>query len=203
METTAPLERFYVTRESQEVAPEVRERKLNYVGLRNLTDLERIEERDIVGPDGAVVGVKNRVRAGVANFENPTALTQVLYRSNGANLGCNIDRLHFWWVGLHRACALVIQFFILLHTQRREEEGEVIVYTTSFRGVKPTFEECRYVLSVLYLFRVRTTQRDVYMNKSFYAELEARLLGGKDSKDAVKVTVPQVYISGQHIGVCV
>lgn len=103
-------------------------------------------------------------------------------------------RILFWWVGLHCACALILQFM-----QRKEEEGEVIVYTTSFRGVKATFEECRYVLSVLYLFRVRVTQRDVYMHKSYYAELEARL----GQKDAVKVTVPQVYISGQHIGVCV
>ena len=73
---------FYVTRESQEIDPAVQERKLSYVGLRNLTDLERIEERDIVGPDGTVVGVQNRVRAGVANFENSTALRKVLYDSN-------------------------------------------------------------------------------------------------------------------------
>jgi hypothetical protein len=77
---------FYVTRESQEVDPKVQERKLSYVGLRNLTDLERIEERDIVGPDGAVVGVQNRVRAGVANFENPTALRKVRYDFNRAIL---------------------------------------------------------------------------------------------------------------------
>jgi glutaredoxin len=100
-------------------------------------------------------------------------------------------------VGLHCACAF--HTFSIL-AQRKEEEGEVIVYTTSFRGVKATFEECRYVLSVLYLLRVRVTQRDVYMHKSNYAELEARL-GQEDT--AVKVTVPQVYISGQHIGVCI
>ena len=85
METVDRLEgqnQFYVTRESQEIDPEVQERKLSYVGLRNLSDLERIEERDIVGPDGTVVGVQNRVRAGVANFENPTALRKVPYDSN-------------------------------------------------------------------------------------------------------------------------
>ena len=85
METIDHLEgqnQFYVTRESQEIDPAVQERKLSYVGLRNLTDLERIEERDIVGPDGTVVGVQNRVRAGVANFENPTALRKVPYDSN-------------------------------------------------------------------------------------------------------------------------
>ena len=89
METIDRLEgqnQFYVTRESQEIAPDVQERKLSYVGLRNLTDLERIEERNIVGSDGTVVGVQNRVRAGVANFENPTALRKVPCDSNRAIL---------------------------------------------------------------------------------------------------------------------
>lgn len=108
---------------------------------------------------------------------------------------CNMNKTRFWWVGLH--CAFVFVMHCTSFAQRKEEEGEVIVYTTSFRGVKATFEECRYVLSVLYLFRVRVTQRDVYMHKSHYSELEARL----GRKDAAKVTVPQVYISGQHIGV--
>ena len=84
MESTTHLDsqnRFYVTRESQEVAPEIQERKLSYVGMRNLTDLERIEERNIVGPDGTVMGVQNRVRAGVANFNNLTALGKVCYYS--------------------------------------------------------------------------------------------------------------------------
>ncbi len=102
-------------------------------------------------------------------------------------------------MGLHCACAFQTLNFSIL-AQRKEEEGEVIVYTTSFRGVKATFEECRYVLSVLYLFRVRVTQRDVYMHKSHYTELETRL---RQEDTGVKVTVPQVYISGQHIGVCI
>ncbi len=86
MDNLESQNQFYVTRESQEIDPKVQERKLSYVGLRNLTDLERIEERDIVGPDGAVVGVQNRVRAGVATFENPTALRKVRYDSNRAIL---------------------------------------------------------------------------------------------------------------------
>lgn len=82
--------------------------------------------------------------------------------------------------------------------QRKEDEGEVVVYTTSFRGVRSTFEECRYVLSVLYNFRVKVIQRDIYLHKFYYNELEARL----GEKNTTKLPVPQVYISGQHIGVC-
>ena len=67
---------FYVTRESQEnKAPTGR--KQSYVGLRNLADLEKIKEEDIVSRKGTIRGIKNRVRAGLANFENPAALLQV------------------------------------------------------------------------------------------------------------------------------
>ena len=69
-------QQFYVTRESQEnKAPTAR--KESYVGLRNLVDLEKIKEEDIVSRKGTIRGIKNRVRAGLANFENPTALFQV------------------------------------------------------------------------------------------------------------------------------
>ena len=67
---------FYVTRESQEnKAPTAR--KQSYIGLRNLTDLEKIKEEDIISHKGTIRGIKNRVRAGLANFENPAALFQV------------------------------------------------------------------------------------------------------------------------------
>ncbi len=71
-------ERFFVTRESQEVS--VRSsRKDSYAGLRDLSDLEKIKELDIVGPDGTIRGIKNRVRAGLATYENHGALVKVNY----------------------------------------------------------------------------------------------------------------------------
>ena len=66
-------QRFYVTKESQEDQSEPN-RKYSYVGMRDLTELDKIEEQDIVAPDGSVLGVKNRVRAGLAHFENADAL---------------------------------------------------------------------------------------------------------------------------------
>ena len=70
---------FFVTRESQEnsTASSRKERKHSYVGMRDLTDLERIEEEDIMGPTGTIRGRKNRVRAGLATFQNPDALKKV------------------------------------------------------------------------------------------------------------------------------
>ena len=73
----------------------------------------------------------------------------------------------------------------------------MIVYLTSFRGVRRTFEECHYVKTVLYNFRVKVDERDIYMNKHFYKELKNRLEEDRSSK----LSVPQVFIDGQHIGV--
>lgn len=70
--------RFFVTRESQTALPKAADSdKLSYVGMRNLTDLDLIDEQDIVSARGTIRGKKNRVRAGLANFENPKALEKV------------------------------------------------------------------------------------------------------------------------------
>ena len=65
---------------------------------------------------------------------------------------------------------------------------------TSFRGVRSTFEECKYVLSVLHNLRVAVEERDIYKHRFFYNELESRM-------GMRMVAVPQVFINGQHIGV--
>lgn len=67
--------RYYVTKESQNASEP--SRKESYTGMRNLSDMDKIEEKDIVAPDGSVLGVKNRVRAGLANFEDREALLMV------------------------------------------------------------------------------------------------------------------------------
>ena len=75
-EGASARERYYVTKESQENLSEA-SRKESYAGLRDLSDLDKIQERDIVAADGSIRGVKNRVRAGLANFENREALQKV------------------------------------------------------------------------------------------------------------------------------
>ncbi len=72
------------------------------------------------------------------------------------------------------------------------------MYLTSFRGVRSTYEDCKYVQTVLHNFRVKVEEKDIYLNKIFYKELEDRL--GEDGY--YKLPVPQVFISGQRIGVC-
>jgi hypothetical protein len=48
-----------------------------YIGIRDLTNPDQINEEDIVSEDGVVLGVKNRVRAGLATFQNPQVLQRV------------------------------------------------------------------------------------------------------------------------------
>ena len=75
---TAVRQNFFVTRESQNVDGKKSDaEKLSYVGMRNLADVEKIDEMDIVSARGTIRGRKNRVRAGLANFENPNALEKV------------------------------------------------------------------------------------------------------------------------------
>lgn len=67
---------FYVTRESQK-DKKTKDKKLSYVGMRDITQIDKIEEEDIVEASGELRGIKNRVRAGLANFEDVEALKRV------------------------------------------------------------------------------------------------------------------------------
>ena len=84
-ETELELPVFYITRESQQNRVSTG-RKHSYAGVRNLADLDKIVEEDIIGPKGTIRGMKNRVRAGIANFENTAALYKVeRKRGRGSN----------------------------------------------------------------------------------------------------------------------
>ena len=69
-----------------------------------------------------------------------------------------------------------------------------MIYTTSFHGVRSTYEECKYVLSVFHNLRVKVEEKDIYVHKFYHNELEERL-------QKRCVAVPQVFVGGQHIGV--
>lgn len=66
---------FFVTKDAQELSGDLSSRE--YAGTRDLSDLERLREENITAKDGAVVGVRNRVRAGMATFDNLDMLKRV------------------------------------------------------------------------------------------------------------------------------
>ncbi|KAF5727316.1 putative Glutaredoxin family protein [Tripterygium wilfordii] len=73
-------------------------------------------------------------------------------------------------------------------------DKRIVVYFTSLRVVRSTFEDCRAVRSILRGFRVSIDERDLSMDSRFLNELQG-ILGGDG-----KLTVPRVFIGGRYMG---
>ncbi|KMZ71796.1 Glutaredoxin family protein [Zostera marina] len=73
------------------------------------------------------------------------------------------------------------------------EEKRVVVYFTSLRVVRKTFEDCRSVRSILRGFRVAVDERDLSMDSKFLNELKG-ILGNR------QLTLPRVFIGGRYMG---
>ncbi|ERN02322.1 uncharacterized protein At3g28850 [Amborella trichopoda] len=71
-------------------------------------------------------------------------------------------------------------------------ENAVVLYTTTLRGIRKTFEECNRVRTVLEGLGVQLVERDISMDSGFRDEL-ATLMGGKPM-------VPRVFVKGVDIG---
>nr|VDC87494.1 unnamed protein product [Brassica oleracea] len=78
-------------------------------------------------------------------------------------------------------------------------ESSIVVYFTSLRVVRPTFEACRAVTAILRSFPVRIDERDLSMDASFATELER--IFGSGEKDLPKTPkLPRVFIGGRYVG---
>lgn len=72
-------------------------------------------------------------------------------------------------------------------------ENAVVLYTTTLRGIRKTFEDCNSVRAVIESYGVQTMERDVSMDSGFREELRV-LMGQKE------VRVPVVFVKGRLIG---
>lgn len=72
-------------------------------------------------------------------------------------------------------------------------EDRIVVYFTSLRGVRRTYEDCYAVRMIFRGFRVWVDERDVSMDSAYRKELQS-VLGEKN------VTLPQVFIRGKYLG---
>ncbi|XP_057720650.1 uncharacterized protein At3g28850-like [Arachis stenosperma] len=72
-------------------------------------------------------------------------------------------------------------------------EDRIVVYCTSLRGIRKTFEDCCSVRMILRGFRVAVDERDISMDSSYRKELQ-------DALGVKAVTLPQVFIRGNHVG---
>ncbi|KAG2566092.1 uncharacterized protein LOC120683970 [Panicum virgatum] len=69
----------------------------------------------------------------------------------------------------------------------------VVLYTTTLRGIRRTFEECNAVREAIEAHDVKVIERDVSMDSGYREELRL-LLGGRELR------VPAVFVRGRHVG---
>ncbi|CAM8961060.1 hypothetical protein QQ045_003035 [Rhodiola kirilowii] len=72
-------------------------------------------------------------------------------------------------------------------------EDRIVVYFTSLRGVRRTYEDCYAVRMIFRGFRVYVDERDVSMDSAYRRELLKVL-------NQNTVSLPQVFIKGAYVG---
>ncbi|KAK3218169.1 hypothetical protein Dsin_012139 [Dipteronia sinensis] len=79
------------------------------------------------------------------------------------------------------------------HQHLPDTKNQIMIYFTSLRGIRKTYEDCCSVRMIFKGFRVQVDERDISMDSMYRKELQS-LLGGKS------MSLPQVFIRGNHIG---
>ncbi|KDP44720.1 hypothetical protein JCGZ_01220 [Jatropha curcas] len=82
---------------------------------------------------------------------------------------------------------------IILSSPANSDDHDLILYFTTLRVVRKTFEDCRTVRSILRGFRVPIDERDLSMDGRYLDELQA-ITGSK------RVSLPVVFIGGKYVG---
>ncbi|XP_059276445.1 uncharacterized protein At5g39865-like [Lycium ferocissimum] len=75
-------------------------------------------------------------------------------------------------------------------------EDKIVIYTTTLRGVRKTFEACNAVRSAIEGLGVLYSERDISMDRGFREELK-ELVKGKESSELIP---PRVFFKGRYIG---
>ncbi|XP_048535899.1 uncharacterized protein At5g39865-like [Triticum urartu] len=73
-----------------------------------------------------------------------------------------------------------------------DSQRKVVLYLTSLRGIRKTFEDCWATKSILHGYGVRIDERDLSLHGGFKDELHASL--GSAGR------LPQVFVDGEHLG---
>ncbi|KAK9291182.1 hypothetical protein L1049_009370 [Liquidambar formosana] len=72
-------------------------------------------------------------------------------------------------------------------------KDRIVLYFTSLRGIRKTYEDCCAVRMIFRGFRVAVDERDISMDSTYRKELQSALEGKA-------VSLPQVFIRGKYVG---
>lgn len=83
--------------------------------------------------------------------------------------------------------------FRILSIRLPGTDDRIVVYFTSLRGIRRTYEDCYAVRMIFKGFGVWVDERDISMDSAYRKELQS-VLGEKN------VSLPQVFIRGKYVG---
>ncbi|XP_027355594.1 uncharacterized protein At3g28850-like [Abrus precatorius] len=78
-------------------------------------------------------------------------------------------------------------------------EDRIVLYFTSLRGIRRTYEDCYAVRMIFRGFRVWVDERDISMDSNYKKELMS-VLGEEKKKNSGHVALPQIFIRGRYVG---
>ncbi|CAN1157308.1 Uncharacterized protein At3g28850 [Linum perenne] len=80
-------------------------------------------------------------------------------------------------------------------------EDRVVIYTTTLRGIRKTFEACNAVRAAIESYGVAICERDISMDRGFKDELKDLMKKIRSSSDDdYAPVVPRVFVNGRYVG---
>lgn len=76
------------------------------------------------------------------------------------------------------------------------EFGRIVIYTTSFRVVRTTFERCELVRKIFQNHRVKFVEKNIALDCEYGKDLEERC-----KRVGEPPSLPVVFIDGHYLGV--
>lgn len=74
-----------------------------------------------------------------------------------------------------------------------DEEGKIVVYTTSMGGIRSKVDECAFIRKLFDNLGLKVDERDIFMHKDYQCQLDKRL-------GVQNAAVPHVFVNGDSLG---